>query len=539
MAAQSTRELTKRRVDSALSALGPKRPRPGTTAPSPRRAGAATATASNADKFRPWSRDDLLARIATYKIHTWLVQSPHLSPVKCARNGWVNIDCSTLKCPQCAAKLIAELPDDLTGSEEVRWIERLSQMLQSSHNANCPWKGHECSESIYSVPLATSQETVDEICRHAADLLGFAGLLPATEHPLSSFQSGLLRDLRRKALALHGEKSESEAPPGDCDVASALVLALLGWRADPSVPRPAIKCELCFRSVGLWLFRSADGSRTGLAADAASTRGDIQPFNVVDEHRAFCYWAHGSAATPEKPGGSNTPANATSASAVPGWQKTIASILRAKTMSNENNGSSSESSSDADAGEASSGTDDDGSGTDKDSDKAGMGQDEAMFKRLKPFNISAISAAAEAFGIPFSMGLLARATKKLALMTGVAEPSPQSSILTTTSADEHPRFDFLDDPLLAGAHSGWESDRPARADMDSDTGLVEHGNVVEEQSNDDQDDGIPSSIDTSGLASLLGDSSLASALEDPAQAHAILEYVKSLLRAKNQAHPAS
>ncbi|KAJ2326648.1 mannosyltransferase, partial [Coemansia sp. RSA 2681] len=281
---------------------------------------------------------------------------------------------------------------------------------------------------------------------------------------------------------------------------------------------------LCFRSVGLWLFRSADGSRTGLAADAANTRGDTQPFNVVDEHRTFCYWAHGSAATPEKPGSSNTPANATSASAVPGWQKTIASILRAKTMSNENNGSSSEASSDADAGEASSGTDDDGSGTDKDSDKAGMGQDEVMFKRLKPFNISAISAAAEAFGIPFSMGLLARATKKLALMTGVAEPSPQSSILTTTSADEHPRFDFLDDPLLAGAHSGWESDRLARADMDSDTDLVEHGNAVEEQSNDDQDDGITSSIDTSGLASLLGDSSLASALEDPAQAHAILEY---------------
>ncbi|KAJ2809840.1 mannosyltransferase, partial [Coemansia sp. 'formosensis'] len=55
----------------------------------------------------------------------------------------------------------------------------------------------------------------------------------------------------------------------------------------------------------------------------------------------------------------------------------------------------------------------------------------------------------------------------------------------------------------------------------------------------EDDDGIASSIDTSGLASLLGGSSLASALEDPAQAQAILEYVKNLIRAKNQAHSAS
>ncbi|KAJ2742446.1 hypothetical protein GGI20_004481 [Coemansia sp. BCRC 34301] len=527
MAAPSTRELTKKRVDSALSALGSKRPRAGTAAPpSHRCAGAASAIASNADKFRPWSRDDLLARISTYKIHTWLVQSPHLSPVKCARNGWVNVDCSTLKCPQCSARLIAELPDDLTGSEEIRWIERLNQMLQSSHNTNCSWKGHECSESIYSVPLATSQETVDEICQHAADLLSFAGLLPATEHPLSSFQSGLLRDLRRKVLALHGENSDSEASPSDCSVASALVLALLGWRADHSMSRSAIKCELCFRSVGLWLFRSADGSCTELAA--SSHNDDLRPFNAVDEHRSFCYWAHGSISLLEHSGSSNTPASAASASSVAGWQKTIASILRAKTMSNGISGSSSDTSTDEASSEA-----DDGDGTtDKNSGRADVGQDSAAFKRLKPFNISAISAAAEAFGIPFSMALLARATQKLARLAGEAEPPLQSPIQLAETVGEHSVFDFTDDSLAVGAHSDWEADVPAGAEMDNDTS-------PEEQCNGDQDDGITSSIDTSGLASLLGDSSLASALEDPAQAQAILEYVKSLLRAKNQAHPAS
>ncbi|KAJ2065872.1 hypothetical protein GGH13_005943 [Coemansia sp. S155-1] len=529
MSAPSTRELTKRRVDTALSALSPKRPCQ-SAASSSRRAGVAN-TDGNTDKFRPWSREDLLARIATYKIHTWLVQSPRLSPVKCARNGWINIDCGTLKCPQCAAKLIAELPDDLTGSEEIRWIERLNQMLQSSHNAKCSWRGHECSESIYSIPLATSQETVDDVCRHAADLLAFAGLLPVTEHPLSSFQSGLLRDFRRKVIALYGEKSENETPPGDGDVTSALVLALFGWRTDRCMPRPAIKCELCFRSAGLWLFQSVSSSRTGTTHDTTSGQSEAQPFNAVDEHRSFCYWAHGSAATPEQSNSAGANSIANSASAVPGWQKTIASILRAKTMSNENNGSPSESSSDA--GETSSGTDEDGGGLGEARNRAGVGQDDAMFKRLKPFNISAISAAAEAFGIPFSMALLARATKKLALMTGAAESSPHSSVLLTAPIDEHSGFDFLDDSLLVGAHSDWESDGPPEAGMGGDA------SHATEPVDEEDDDGIASSIDTSGLASLLGDSSLASALEDPAQAQAILEYVKNLLRAKNQANSAS
>ncbi|KAJ2740221.1 hypothetical protein GGI19_007174, partial [Coemansia pectinata] len=115
-------------------------------------------------------------------------------------------------------------------------------------------------------------------------------------------------------------------------------------------------------------------------------------------------------------------------------------------MSSENNGSSNESSSDA--GETSSGTDEDNGGTDEARGRIGVGQEDAMFKRLKPFNISAISAAAEAFGIPFSMALLARATKKLALMTGAAEPSSHSSVLLTAPVDEHSGFDFLDDSLL-------------------------------------------------------------------------------------------
>ncbi|KAJ2484674.1 hypothetical protein EV174_002243, partial [Coemansia sp. RSA 2320] len=483
--------------------------------------------------------------------------SPLLSPVKCARNGWINVDCGTLKCPQCAAKLIAELPDDLTGSEEVRWIERLNQMLQTSHNVNCPWRGHECSEGIYSIPLATSQEMVDEVCRHATELLKVASHLPAAQHPLSSFQSGLLRDLRSKVTASGGDSSEHRSLPSDRHIDAALELALFGWRLDRSLPRPGIKCELCFRSVGLWLFKSIDGEpRTDSVTSATDTDSEALIFNLVDEHRVFCYWAHGSSAGLEQPhnASANTAGQPASVGAIPGWQKTIASILRSKPISSGSSESSLEASSDG--GETSSSannaTDDEAGDTSQSIDE-GM----ALFKRLKPFNISAISSAAEAFGIPFSISLLARATKKIAqikaadrdpLRTHVrgtaagelaAANALNSSVLLTTDIDEHIDVEHSDDVLPAGAYADWDYEESAGSGIDGDHGQQARHAQGHNAHSDGVDDEIQTSIDTSGLASLLGESSLASALEDPAQAQAILEYVKSLLRAKAQEAPST
>ncbi|PIA14016.1 zf-C3HC-domain-containing protein, partial [Coemansia reversa NRRL 1564] len=234
--------------------------------------------------------EDLLARIATYKIHTWLTQSSRISPVRCARNGWINIDCSTLKCPMCSAMLLAQIPDDLNDEEEVRWIGRLAQQLQSAHNTGCPWKGHACTSNVYSVPLATSRETVDEICQYTADLLKYCGQLPATDQPLSAFERGLLRNLQLKVFDVYKSTNEEPLTAEDSDVNSALLLALFGWRIDKEKSQPAVKCELCFRSAGLWLFQSTDDSNPARNVSANESSCTKRRFNVVEEHRAFCYW---------------------------------------------------------------------------------------------------------------------------------------------------------------------------------------------------------------------------------------------------------
>ncbi|KAJ2369749.1 hypothetical protein IW150_005080, partial [Coemansia sp. RSA 2607] len=449
--------------------------------------------------------------------------SPRLSPVKCARNGWINIDYSKLKCTLCSAILIAEIPEDLTEDEETAWIDRLGQQLQSSHNTGCDWRGHECAAGVYSVPLATSRETVDEVCQLAASLLDFSEQFPAILHPLTSFQTGLLRALAPSVLALV-EKGDNDHQKSH--VFTALILALFGWRKDMSISRPTIKCELCFRSAGLWLFSESE-ARADTGARDDTDESEQRAFNVLSEHRAFCYWAHGAEADLDH-NGSEDSAEAVTSDQQPrednrsGWKKLIASLLRAKAQSIGSYDITSDSEEESDASLE----------QDKDSD---IGTS-ASIKQLKPFNISAISSAAEAFGIPFNTSLLVRAIQRLNALPEVeSRPTNHSndtedtgtSVLLTENIENHESWD-----------SENAEDNSIRFDA-SDADVCEHERVMHESNiaeyEADANDIPDAPIDTSGLESLLGDSSLADALEDPTRASAILEYIKGLIKTNNQA----
>ncbi|KAJ1725809.1 hypothetical protein LPJ53_000070 [Coemansia erecta] len=520
MAAPSVQETAKRRIANAFSALNPKKARSSTPHALP-----PPAAVGKVDRFRPWSREDLLARISSFKIHTWLVQSPRLSPVKCARNGWINVDYSKLKCTLCAAILIAEIPEDLTEDEETAWIDRLGQQLQGSHNVGCDWKDHECAASVYSVPLATSRETVEEICQLAASLLDFSEQFPAIVHPLTSFQTGLLRALSPSVLGIV-EKNDSELR--EPQVLSALILALFGWRKDMSISRPTIKCELCFRSIGLWLFSEGEAGTDGSAGDDAD-ESESHAFNAFSEHRSFCYWAHGAEADLDH----NASEDSAEAAATTldqqvtednrsGWKKLIASLLRAKA---QNIGSYDTTSDSEDESDASS-----------DEDKDSSTSAPAAIKQLKPFNISAISSAAEAFGIPFNVSLLARAVQRLNAQPEVEARQTGSSHNTENTGSSVLLTESIRD------HESWSSDNAEGSPIRFDTGdtdasehelIVRRSNIAEYEA--DANDIPDAPIDTSGLESLLGDSSLADALEDPTRASAILEYIKGLIKTNNQA----
>ncbi|KAJ2385445.1 hypothetical protein GGI23_006710 [Coemansia sp. RSA 2559] len=205
---------------------------------------------------------------------------------------------------------------------------------------------------------------------------------------------------------------------------------------------------------------------------------------------------------------------------IPGWQKVISSVLRARTVyKSEEAGSSSGDYSNSGESESSDTDDDKGSSGHSARQQRIVSDLEhdtevETLKRFKPFNISAISSAAEAFGIPFSTSLLVEAAKRL------REPA-----MSQDTGISYPPGSALQPSLQNVSESG-PSVRLGIAEVVAN---VADGNA------DDVEEDIPAPIDMSGLASVLGDSTLACALEDPEKAQLILEYVKGLLKAKNQA----
>ena len=49
-------------------------------------------------KGRVWDRGDLLRRLQSYKAATWFCKPAAISPVECARRGWLNSGPDMLTC---------------------------------------------------------------------------------------------------------------------------------------------------------------------------------------------------------------------------------------------------------------------------------------------------------------------------------------------------------------------------------------------------------------------------------------------------------
>ena len=55
---------------------------------------------------RPWSRPDFEARVRTFIPARWFAPPASLSPMRCARDGWCNVDVDTLGCPLCGNQIV-------------------------------------------------------------------------------------------------------------------------------------------------------------------------------------------------------------------------------------------------------------------------------------------------------------------------------------------------------------------------------------------------------------------------------------------------
>lgn len=94
-------------------------------------------------------------------------------------------------------------------------------------------------------------------------------------------------------------QTETNQPPEINKV--ALVMALFGWQGNTNVGSSdqsgMVSCNACFRSLGLWLFRSKEVNEAGEEVVGAA----MNCLDVVRQHREYCPWSNAASQNGQHP----------------------------------------------------------------------------------------------------------------------------------------------------------------------------------------------------------------------------------------------
>eukprot|EP00887_Chlorella_sp_A99_P002011 scaffold18.g2011.t1 len=251
---------------------------------------------------RVWDRGDLFRRLATFKAATWFCKPDPISPVECARRGWVNTGVDVLTCEFCKAKVSCPIPPQLLPEQARTTGERFATKLAEAHDAACPWRNSVCAQSLLQFPPLTQDMVRRDFEGRVANLRQVLCLPPlvAADHSTLPAREKLQLELllarglqqRQQHDCSPGEQEQSggldqETGPWQTEgtatsesrafLARARLLALCGWdiramstgnasassiggataeqpQAFVGPESAALQCSLCGVRAGLWGF---------------------------------------------------------------------------------------------------------------------------------------------------------------------------------------------------------------------------------------------------------------------------------------------
>lgn len=101
-------------------------------------------------KCRPDSVEDYLRRLGTFRVPLWFNRPLALSPIECARRGWVCVAFDAIVCEVCGASVRVEKAADggwLVDGERTE-AKHLAAAVARCHSVFCPWRSHEAAPAI-------------------------------------------------------------------------------------------------------------------------------------------------------------------------------------------------------------------------------------------------------------------------------------------------------------------------------------------------------------------------------------------------------
>ncbi|KAF5792595.1 putative Zinc finger, C3HC [Helianthus annuus] len=239
---------------------------------------------------RPWDREDLLKRLATFKSMTWFAKPEVVSAVNCARRGWINVDTDTIACESCGARLFFSTPSSWAQEQVEKAASVFSLKLNSGHKLLCPWVDNACDEKLAQFPPASPVDLVDNYKNRCASLLQLSELpvisssvvdymsTPVLEHFLkcpptldeSEQVSPILYYQAQKLISLCGWEPRLLPYIVDCNDAPNAGITVYSSRTSENVEENEgfvndsekydhtsviLECRFCGARVGLWAFK--------------------------------------------------------------------------------------------------------------------------------------------------------------------------------------------------------------------------------------------------------------------------------------------
>jgi len=301
------------------------------------------------DLCRPLDRQSYAARVATFRLAWWFAKPQRLNPLECARYGWCNSGPDMLHCKSCRKMVCLQTSDDLDLKSIETVTSKHCDMLVSTHEDTCAWKGHPSPTEFAGLPSSAAelrygiQQRVATFAQATDDstllrlptldvesqLLTLADMSSLPEHQ-EVFTAQLLKEhgttlnvqmilqflhsLRErgkgkstKSVEEEVEEEEEEDEEEGGGVAGLLkrrqlLLALFGWKmqALTTGSKSSLCCTVCQRSVGLWNFARNEKEESGSGSGSGSGSEEnnrpkkrarvatVGKFNVLREHRWYC-----------------------------------------------------------------------------------------------------------------------------------------------------------------------------------------------------------------------------------------------------------
>eukprot|EP01025_Chloroclados_australasicus_P018440 TRINITY_DN19684_c0_g1_i1.p1 TRINITY_DN19684_c0_g1~~TRINITY_DN19684_c0_g1_i1.p1 ORF type:complete len:490 (-),score=55.22 TRINITY_DN19684_c0_g1_i1:585-1985(-) len=209
----------------------------------------------------------VFSRLSTFQAATWFGKPQALSPIECARRGWINEAPDTLQCRLCEGRLFVPYETFSHKSDYQNTLKQTASKLIANHQPKCQWRKKKCRSSTLDFQQFERADLQASFEERLASLKEAEQYLPQLvnwdELQLTEADEKLLIQLGQH---LTGKQDKDEVLEAFQQQLKSEFFACMGWMAknfvqpqsDAQIGDKILWCSWCGAEQGLWQYNNED-----------------------------------------------------------------------------------------------------------------------------------------------------------------------------------------------------------------------------------------------------------------------------------------